>query len=164
MSNVPRELFIDFGGHAFSGGFSTPHEKIHELEKELLKAYNKMEKTGESELLIVDKKLAIEDVNWDTYTILGKLAPFGQENEKPLFLFEKIQIKDAKNFGKEKNHLQIDFEKDFGGKVSAIGFFKTVDDFNGKLKKDNKIDLIATIEKSTFGRSPELRLRIVEII
>ena len=162
MSSVPKELFIDFGGHAFSGGFSTPHEKIHELEKELLKAYSSMGKV-EEEQAFIDKKLSLNDVSWDTYRILEKMMPFGIGNEKPLFLFENIKIEDVKDFGKEKNHLHIDFEKEFGGKVSAIGFFKTIGDFEGKLEKGSAINLIATIEKSTFGRSTELRLRIVEV-
>jgi len=55
-------------------------------------------------------------------------------------------------------------EKEFGGVVKAIGFFKTVADFNGKLEVGKRIDLIATIERSTFGRTIELRLRIVEIL
>jgi len=164
MLSVPKEYFIDFGGHAFSGGFSTPHEKIHELEEELLKAYRSIGDSSEEVSIAIDRKLSIDEVSWDTYTNLNKLSPFGFENEKPVFLFEQVQIKDVKNFGKEKNHLQIDFEKGFGGRVSAIGFFKTVDDFSGKLEKGNMIDLIATIEKSTFGRSPELRLRILEVL
>ncbi|MFC1730831.1 single-stranded-DNA-specific exonuclease RecJ [candidate division KSB1 bacterium] len=162
MSSVPRELFIDFGGHAYSGGFSTPHEKIHELESELLKAYGDMEEIEEDQAFI-DKKLSLSDVSWGTYRTLEKMMPFGQENPKPLFLFENIKIEDVKDFGKEKNHLQIDFEKEFGGKVSAIGFFKTIGDFNG-LKKDKTINLVATIEKSTFGRTTQLRLRIVDIV
>jgi single-stranded-DNA-specific exonuclease len=163
MSKVPKEIFFDFGGHAFSGGFSTPHEKIHELEEELLKAYGSMEKK-EAEPMRVDKKLLLEDVSFDTYKILEKMMPFGIGNEKPLFLFGNIEIKDVKDFGKEKNHLQIDFEKKNGSKVSAIGFFKTIESFNGKLKIGNTINLIASIEKSTFGRTIELRLRIVDIV
>jgi len=164
MSRVPSDLFIDFGGHAFSGGFSTPHEKIHELEHELLKAYGSMEKSKEAEPLVIDRVLSLDDVSWNTYRTLEQLAPFGQGNKKPVFLFEGITIVDVKNFGKDSNHLQIDLEKEFGGKVSAIGFFKTTNDFNGKLEKGNTINLVATIEKSTFGRSTELRLRIVEIL
>ncbi|NQV92998.1 single-stranded-DNA-specific exonuclease RecJ [Candidatus Kaiserbacteria bacterium] len=164
MSGVPEGLFLNFGGHAFSGGFSTPHERIHELEAELLKAYAAIDKNTEEVSIFIDKKLSLNDVSWDTYRELEKMMPFGQENIKPLFLFENIQIRDSKDFGKEKNHLQIDFEKEFGGKVSAIGFFKTVGDYGNKLEQGNIISLVATIEKSTFGRTNELRLRIVDIV
>ena len=163
MSNVHKDLFIDFGGHSFSGGFSTPYEKIHELEKELLEAYSNIEK-DEEESKFIDKKLSLNDVNWSTYKILERMAPFGSENKKPLFLFERVRIIDVKDFGKEKNHLQINFEKESGGNISAIKFFKTINDFNGKLGKGKIVDLIATIEKSTFGRTTEIRLRIVDIV
>ncbi|MEX0652128.1 MAG: single-stranded-DNA-specific exonuclease RecJ [Candidatus Paceibacterota bacterium] len=164
MTAVPAGVFLEFGGHAFSGGFSTPHEKIHELEDALLKAYANIDKNNVVEPVYIDKKLSLDAVSWSTYKELEKMMPFGQGNEKPLFLFEDVAIEAVKDFGKEKNHLQIDFEKAFGGKVSAIGFFKTVADFDGALAKGKKINLVATIEKSTFGRTTELRLRIVDII
>ncbi|MFQ5661719.1 MAG: hypothetical protein ACE5F2_00495, partial [Candidatus Paceibacteria bacterium] len=93
-----------------------------------------------------------------------KLAPFGIGNPKPLFLFEDTLIENVEHFGKENNHLKLEFKKSNGNTISSIAFFKNSGSFNKNLEKGNKIDLVATMEKSTFRNYPELRLRIVDIM
>lgn len=157
-----KELFIDAGGHAFAGGFSVIPEKIHVFEKEIISAYNKL-KTKTEKKIYVDKKLSINDVSWDTYRIVEQFAPFGEENQNPMFLFEDIIIDEVKHFGKEKNHLQLGFKKNDGKLANAIGFFKTSNDFDKKIEEGGKINLVASLEKSMFRNFPELRMRIVDI-
>ena len=166
MKSLPKGILRDYGGHSMSGGFSVSHEKIHLLEEEIISALKKIKiESGEfSQEIFIDKKLFVDDVNWETYNILEKLAPFGAGNPKPLFLFEKIEIASVKNFGKEKNHLEISFRKEDGKNISAIGFFMKGDEWGIELKEGEKINLVATMEKSMFRNFPELRLRIVDIL
>ena len=85
-----------------------------------------------------------------------------------IFIFKNIKIINIKHFGKEKNHLQLSFKKENGQSINAMGFFMNNESFKNKngdfIKVNDIIDLIATIEKSTFGGRVELRLRIVDII
>jgi len=73
-----------------------------------------------------------------------------------------------KHFGKDKNHLELNFKKIGGTLVNAIGFFMNSDQFKNKfgapLKIGDDIDLVATVEKSMFRGRPELRLRVVDIL
>nr|MBP6908436.1 hypothetical protein [Candidatus Paceibacterota bacterium] len=84
-------------------------------------------------------------------------------NPKPSFLFKDLPITDIKEFGKEQNHLEIIFTNSRGARVKAIAFFKTRESYNRTLTKGERINLIATFEKSTFAGRTELRLRIVDI-
>jgi len=164
MMSSTGELFIDAGGHKFSGGFSVEHEKIHLLEESLIKAYKKVANgNGGEEKIIVDKRLSLDEVTWETYGTLEKLAPFGDGNPKPIFLFEDVEIIDVKQFGKEKNHLELSFKNFDNKKIPAIGFFLTLDSFSRDISKGERVNLLASIEKSTFRNFPELRLRIVDI-
>ena len=166
MKSLPKGILRDYGGHSMSGGFSVSHEKIHLLEEEIISALKKIKiESGEfSQEIFIDKKLFVDDVNWETYNILEKLAPFGAGNPKPLFLFEKIEIASVKNFGKEKNHLEISFRKEDGKNISAIGFFMKGDEWGIELKEGEKINLVASMEKSMFRGFSELRLRIVDVL
>ncbi len=166
MKSLPEGILRDYGGHSLSGGFSVSHEKIHLLEEEIISALkkNKIDSSEFSQEIFIDKKMSIDDVNWETYKAIGKLAPFGASNPKPLFLFEKIKIAGVKNFGKEKNHLEISFRKEDGKNISAIGFFMKDDEWDIELKEGEKINLVATMEKSMFRGFPELRLRIMDIL
>jgi single-stranded-DNA-specific exonuclease len=166
MKSLPEGILSDHGGHSMSGGFSVSHEKIHLLEEEIISAVKKIKIGGDefAQEIFIDKKMSIDEVNWETYREIEKLAPFGAGNPKPLFLFEKVKIAGVKNFGKEKNHLEISFNKEDGKNISAIGFFMTGDEWGIELREGEKINLVATMEKSTFRNFPELRLRIVDIL
>lgn len=166
MKTLPEGFLCDFGGHTLSGGFSVSHEKIHLLETEIIIALKKIKVDGDdvSPEIFIDKKMSIDDANWETYKSIEKLAPFGAGNPKPLFIFENLKIAGVKNFGKEKNHLEISFKKEDGKNISAIGFFMTGGEWGIELREGQKINLVATMEKSMFRNFPELRLRIVDII
>ena len=164
MRTVEDGIFVDIGGHAGAGGFSVFHDKIHLLEERLISGYKKVKRGTLSEETVLDKKMSIDDVSWETYNEIEKLSPFGVGNPKPTFLFENVEIAGVKLFGKEKNHLELRFKNGNGGSVPAIGFFMDVDTFDIPLEVGSKINLIATMEKSTFGGRRELRLRIVDIL
>ena len=164
MSEVNSGTLIEYGGHSFSGGFSVYHEKIHIFEEEILLAYEKTEKftDGENKKNFIDAELAIDDVDENLFNQINTLAPFGEGNPKPTFLFRNILLDEVLVFGKRKEHLKIGFRDDAGEKIYAINFFKTPDDFG--IKKGDKISLVANIEKTSFRNISELRLRIIDII
>jgi len=158
MTILPKDILLDFGGHVFASGFSMKEEKIDDLEKEILKAYKKISKQKtDIEILYLDKEIGLKEVNWEFYGQIEKFQPFGVGNPKPVFLFSNIEIINIRTFGNSGIHLQLDF-----GNISAIGFFMAnTEKFD--LKTGQKIDLVATLEKSTFRNSLELRLRIIDV-
>ncbi len=159
-----KDIFVDYGGHKGAGGFSVSQEKIHLLEDRLNEAF--LELSNEQKIkedTLVDKKLVLSDVNWDTWKQIEKFAPFGLGNPKPLFLFENIEVSAFKLFGKEKNHLELKFRNNKEKEVTAIAFFSNGDKFPVSVKIGSKVNLVATLEKSEFRNFPELRLRIVDI-
>ena len=153
MASVRKKLFINVGGHELAGGFSIAHDNIHTLEDELALAYGKVKRANTApEKLPIDANLSLDEVTWNTYGEIERLAPFGIGNHKPTFLFENIKIENMRHFGKEKNHLGLDFKNSGGRGVSAIGFFMDKDFFPGvSVAEDERITLVATLEKSFFG-------------
>lgn len=165
MALVPEGFFLQFGGHEAAGGFSVSTDGIHTLEIELSEAYRNMEKKGAEENIFVDSTLALDEVNWNTYKQIEELAPFGMENSKPVFLFEGAEITAVKKFGKAKEHLELQFQNSRGKAIPAIAFFTSDDSFEGiLLGAGEKINLIASLEKSMFRNFPELRLRVFDIL
>ena len=112
---------------------------------------------------IIDWTLSPEDVNEKLWKDIAKFAPFGMENKKPLFILPSVKIANVKIFGKENNHLELTLESK-GKKVVAISFFAQPNTWGRELKSGDIIDLIATLENSTFRGRNEIRLRIENII
>jgi single-stranded-DNA-specific exonuclease len=114
--------------------------------------------------IIIDQKIGLEEVSWDLYNMLEKMAPFGIGNPRPIFFFQNVEVDSLKKFGKKGDHLQIELRKKDNNTISAYDFFKNESSFPGVyLRRGSLLDLAATIEKNNFGRRPSLRLRIVDI-
>jgi hypothetical protein len=117
-----KHSFIEFGGHKFSGGFSITHENIHTLEEAIISASieSKINKTES----LVDMEIELKDATREIFYEIKKLAPFGIENEKPVFLIRNIIPQKITHFGKAKEHLSVNL---FDGKssIKAISFFTT---------------------------------------
>ncbi|MCI0619934.1 single-stranded-DNA-specific exonuclease RecJ [Candidatus Wolfebacteria bacterium] len=165
MEALPKETFIEMGGHTNSGGFSITSEHLHHLEEQLNEAYRKIYggEPQKDETVFVDGKLSLGDVRWEVYGELERLAPFGVGNPKPLFMFSGVTIVEVKHFGSDKNHLQL-IVGSGGVQALAMSFFNTSGSFGTELTNGMTIDLVATMEKSVFRGTPELRLRIVDIV
>ena len=159
MTGVTAGVFIDIGGHTLAGGFSVFHEGIHTLEDALVSVYQAGAMAKEKEEQVVEATLALTQVSFPTWNIIARFAPFGIGNPKPTFLFEKVRVADVRTFGKEHAHLELNFE---GSRVKAIAFF--AEEKYRALVSGDCIDLIATMELSTFRGKRELRLRIVDVI
>lgn len=164
MSSLPENSLIEFGGHKMAGGFSVSHQEIHFLEERILSVYKGKVLTPEKEQTEAELTIDLDDVTEENYKAIEKLAPFGVANPRPKFLFKNIEIFSAKEFGKEKNHLELIFKNSRGRQVKAIAFFKTTKSFGLSLSEGLKIDLVATLEKNNFAGRSELRLRIIDIL
>jgi single-stranded-DNA-specific exonuclease len=163
IMNGAADHFKEFGGHAFSGGFSVANDKIHFLEDALNRSFKRGNNVITNEGLLVDKILSIDEVNRDNYNLISKLAPFGQENEKPIFLFEDLKVQQLRMFGKEKNHLEMTFRQTFGDSIKSICFFAP-DTLSKIPQEGERVNLVATLDQSSFMGRTELRLRVVDLL
>lgn len=164
MQAIPEGVFLQFGGHAESGGFAISNKEIHFLEEKLNQAFEKLKLEKSQSLEVIDSELSVDDINNDTCRQIEKAGPFGTGNEKPKFIFKNVILHDVRQFGKEKNHLEIVLKNKRGNSVSAIGFFMSPSDFQMEVKKGLVVDLIATVERSMFRNREEIRLRIINIL
>ena len=165
MALLPSESLLEFGGHAGAGGFSVSHSEIHFLEERLCNAYSESKKISvdSEDDSVFEASLSLDEVNENTFAEIDALAPFGVGNPKPVFALHDIEIAEVKIFGKAKDHLELSFRNSKGRPVKAISFFKSPADYGEHIKVGGKINLIATVEKNTFGYKKEIRLRIISI-
>lgn len=164
LMEAAAEQFIEYGGHHFSAGFSVSDDAIHGLPKALHDAY---EKLG-NELLVdeepvVDATLTLSDVTDELLLSLRALAPFGMENQKPVFAFPGVRPSAVELFGKGKDHTKLKFDTD-GKANEALAFFKKPEDYKKVPTVGEELTLLAHVEESYFMGRMQVRLRIVDIV
>ena len=162
------KLFLNAGGHSFSGGFSINDDFIHEFRDKIKESYKSIfgteTKDAKVQSYLADAILLPEQITWKTWSEIEKLMPYGEGNPKPLFVFNDVKIDSIKMFGKQKEHLEISFSN-----IKAIQFFAGADIFeeiDEEIKKNGAVrkTILGHLEKSVFTYSPVLRIRIVDII
>ncbi len=160
----PEKLFINMGGHSASGGFSLIKDGVHTFEEKLLSAFKKEKDTPEDWVVYIDSYLEPKEVTASTWNHMVRLAPFGEANQKPLFLLPKVSVAAVKFFGKNKEHVEISVSS--GGSVAkAIKFFAAEDKrLISQLEVGAVIHVVAHMEKSMFKNYPEYRIRIVDVL
>ena len=165
LMHEARHALVEFGGHREAGGFSITLPQVALLEGELEVAYERVRKERAEEVFeYADTAISIEEVTWDLWRDIEPFAPFGVGNPKPVFLVENAPLSAVRRFGKEKQHLELVFEKPNREKVSAISFFVGEDEAYARLAAGGRVNFAATLERSTYRNFPELRLRIVNIL
>ncbi len=163
-----EDLFVNFGGHKEAGGFIVQKGEENELEQRLSDAYSTLRvEVPHSPSTEIDYRLSLSDVTQDMYRTMACLAPFGIGNEKPVFLFEGVEVAAVRMFGRGNAHLELMVKNSALGNerpVPAVGFFakRTVPHAH-TLKESDWIDVAAHLERSIFRSRPQLRLRIVDV-
>jgi len=165
LMEAAGDHFLEAGGHEGAGGFSVAADKIHTLADALEAVHTNTKKEGVEEMheAFMDADLSLEDVTDSFVRSLGRLAPFGEANAKPLFRFKEVTPARVEVFGKTKNHTRVVFETAAGTR-EAIAFFREAEDFVRPPKAGAPLTLIAHVEESFFMGRREIRLRIVEIV
>ncbi len=161
LMELETESFASFGGHELAGGFSVKSEHIHFLEEKLVSKFSTVKRDLKIDDVAYDACLSIDDINKKNYKAIEQLAPYGLGNPKPVFLFKNVKVESTKQFGKEKNHLELTVSTG-NKKIKAISFFDSPSEY-ANLSDGFNIDLYGTFELSRFAGREELRLRIVDI-
>ncbi len=157
------DKLLGFGGHEAAGGFSVSHEEVHTLPKTLEQAYKKSKNgkdaNGKSK---PSASLLLSDACHRVHNEVSLLAPFGIGNTKPIFEFKSVKIDSTKEFGKEKNHIEVMVSNETV-QIRAFTFFAGKNSFTADVKEGKTVNLLATIGESSWnGR--RIELRIIDIV
>jgi single-stranded-DNA-specific exonuclease len=165
LMSVARASFIQFGGHKFSGGFSVQYDAVHTLEERLVDAYRSLETKEVAEVVTIDRELPLSRIRAYWHTV-KRFAPFGEGNEKPLFLVKGAIIENVRWFGKGNEHVRLSLQ-DETGPAEAVMFFADGAQTSvpaRALAEGSSVSLVVHLEESRFRGTAELRLRIVDIL
>lgn len=169
LMQAAENTFDHFGGHAASGGFTVKDEAIFALEEKLVTALATLppNESGEDAFAFhADATLSLDEVDLSFLKKLERLAPFGQENPKPIFLFREIQLLSLSRFGKGEEHLKLQLvSNETGRTLEAVSFFAkgALARAAESLQTNAPVHVLAHIERDAFSRKNPIRLRLLQL-
>ena len=169
LMRITEEAFIEYGGHANAGGFTVRDDSVFFLEDRLVEALARMgTDVTQKKMLEMHADAIIEsvDVNVSFLTKIEKLAPFGIQNPKPVFLLKDAIVREISHFGKGKEHLKLKICSSEGNDtIDAVTFFvkKAIAHTVDSLTPNSRVSILAHLERDTFSRYNPVRLRLLDI-
>lgn len=114
------DLLLKYGGHPKAGGFSLSEDRIDEFRERLNEyAKNTHPQMPEPEIF-ADMETTAAELTVDNVRLLGRLAPFGEGNQKPAFILRGCKIISKNQL---KNGLYTSFVVQSGGaKIKCLSF------------------------------------------
>lgn len=166
LMHSANEIFLDFGGHAASGGFSIAPENVSKLETALVEALAKLPR-HDTEESRADAELHPYEINLKYLSSLEKFAPFGMGNQKPAFALRDVFLKEVSWFGKAGEHLRLRILRDEfdDTTIEAISFYAKRELGKGcdRVIVGERTSLLVHMERDTFSRKSPVRLRIIAV-
>lgn len=155
-----RELFIAFGGHAGAAGMTLEAEQLDALS-EILEIYVKdkgIDAKGKSKLYL-DEELDLESLSLDTVKSFERLAPFGMDNQKPVFYIRDFQVENARSMGAGDSHLKLKISKGTANfEVVAFGQGAKATEF----AQTKQLELAVTLSVNQWNGQTTLQLMMVD--
>ena len=155
-----RELFIAFGGHAGAAGMTLEVEQLDALS-EILETYVKdkgIDAKGKSKLYL-DEELDLENLSLEAVKSFERLAPFGMDNQKPVFYIQDFQVENARSMGAGDSHLKLKISKGTANfEVVAFGQGAKATEF----AQTKQLELAVTLSVNQWNGQTTLQLMMVD--
>ncbi|EFR90697.1 single-stranded-DNA-specific exonuclease RecJ, partial [Listeria innocua FSL S4-378] len=157
-----RSLMTAFGGHPMAAGLTLPAENLAELDNKLQEEASHLSDEDFRPALKIEEKINLADISVSFIAQLEKLAPFGMDNPKPIFLLEEMNLKGTKRIGADKTHLKTMLaNEDSDVTLDAIGF--GVGDLVEKISPHAAVDVVGELSINEWNNIKKPQLRMMDI-
>ena len=157
------DLLENFGGHTYAAGLSMKVENVPEFA-ERFEAYvqEHIMDTQTEATLAIDAYLDFKDVTFKFYQQLKRFAPFGPQNERPVFCTRRVYDNGtSKVVGRGQEHIKLELVDNKSNNVmNGIAFGQSSQARYIKTKR--AFDICYAVEENTHKRG-EVQLQIEDI-
>jgi len=156
------ELLDKFGGHPMACGFALKKDNLDAF-REKISAIARRELVGArlAPKITIETEIGLSEADFDLFETVEKFAPFGEDNEEPVFLSRGVLIVDSMMMGMENQHLKLKIRDERSAFKTALAFGGA--EKWGSLKIGEKIDIVYTVDLNRFNGREEIQLKIVDL-
>lgn len=156
------DLLEKFGGHKYAAGLTLKPENLLEF-KERFEAV--VASTITSDQLVpmvnIDCILNFDSITWNFNKVLKQMAPFGPENQKPVFEARNVFVQNSLTSFKDKHLRFLAGQVDNKTVFHAVGFDQI--EHYESMATGNLFTIAFTLEENTFNGETSLQLRIRDL-
>ena len=159
-----RDLLVEYGGHDFAAGMTLRVEDVPAFQERLDEAVGRM---VTPDVLLpainVDAEVDLADIDSRFWAILKQFAPYGPENDRPVFRADGIRLsRRSRTVGRNGKHLKFSVRQDeAGSSLDAIGFGlgEQSSVLDKSWQEGEPFDLLFQLEENTWNGRTSLQLK-----
>ncbi|MBR1889939.1 MAG: single-stranded-DNA-specific exonuclease RecJ [Alloprevotella sp.] len=158
-----EDLLENFGGHTYAVGLSLKVEKVPEFTRrfeEYVETYISTQQVQPT--LDIDATLDFKDITFDFYRQIRRFAPFGPENQRPIFCTHHVyDYGTSKVVGRGQEHIKLELVDNKSTNVlNGIAFGQSSQ--ARYIKTRRAFDICYTIEENSHKKG-DVQLQIIDI-
>jgi single-stranded-DNA-specific exonuclease len=155
-------LLEKFGGHKYAAGLTLDISNVEEFQRKFEEVVSS---TITEDMLVpvvdMDMPLHFNSINVKFLNVLKQMAPFGPENQRPIFVADQIYVSNALSKFKER-HLKFLGGQNGSDQVFQVVGFDMIEHYE-RLSKGEYFKMVFTVEENTFNGSTSIQLRMKDI-
>ncbi|WP_249662743.1 single-stranded-DNA-specific exonuclease RecJ [Lentilactobacillus buchneri] len=157
-----RDQTIGFGGHHSAVGLTIKKDKVPVLKDQLEKAAEEQQlDLSVKPKLAIDGVIPVSQVTAVLCDQIKTLAPFGQDNPKPIFQVQFDQLANVKAMGKTSDHLKFSLVQG-NNRLTAIAFGRG----SAAVELQNSqaaVQVVGEIGENTWNNRTTLQLMVDDL-
>jgi len=156
------DLLEKFGGHKYAAGLT--------LDKSNLVAFQKRFEEVVSDTITEEMQTPVVEIDvpitFDAMTakfnqVLNQIAPFGPENQRPVFEAKNVFVQNSLSSFKDKHLRFLAAQHDNESVFQAVGF--DMIEYYQQLASGDSFNMAFTLEENTYNGMTSLQLRIKDL-
>ena len=156
------DLLDKFGGHKYAAGLTL---ELHNLEAFKNKFEGVVSATITEEMQIpvieIDLEVPLKAITGKFFSILKQMAPFGPENQRPVFEARNLFVVNSLSNFKERHIRFLVGQAGTENIFQAVGF--DLSDCYDRLARGDSFRMAYTIEENTYNGMTSIQLRAKDI-
>lgn len=156
------DLLNQYGGHAHAAGMTLELENVNafreKFEEVVVQSITEDQRIPK---ISVDQIVEFDMLNFKTIGILNQMAPFGPQNQQPIFMSENVFIKSSPRILKD-SHLKIKvYQGENQQGYDAIGF--GLGEWAEKIDINSPFHIVYNLEENEYQGNKTLQLILKDI-
>ncbi len=156
------DLLEKFGGHRYAAGLTLPPENLAAFTQRFQQvADERLTPEMLIPVLEIDVQLPLHVITPAFVKILNRMAPFGPENQRPVFAAQNVRVAQSLTSYKER-HLRFTVQQKENDRLFQAVAFNMAEHYD-KLARGDIFQMAFTIEENAYNGNTSVQLKVKDI-
>jgi single-stranded-DNA-specific exonuclease len=160
--NSCSDLLEKFGGHKYAAGLTLDKSNLVAFQQRFEEVVSStITEEMQTPVVEIDMPITLDAITSKFNSVLKQMAPFGPENQKPVFEASNVFVRNALSSFKDKHIRFLAGQENSESVFNAVGF--DMMEYYQRLASGDSFSMAFTLEENTYNGMTSLQLRIKDL-